>query len=50
MNGGDETWQKWPFLFFIPGPGLPDFLGTTYQNGEKIYQRTKNVPNGHTFI
>jgi hypothetical protein len=36
------------------GPGLPDFIGTTYQNGvnipndHKIYQMVKNIPNGHT--
>jgi hypothetical protein len=25
---------------------LPDFFGTTYQNGKNIYQMTKNTPTG----
>jgi hypothetical protein len=31
----------------VEAPWLPDFFGTTYQNGKKIFWMTKNVPSGH---
>jgi hypothetical protein len=28
-------------------PGLPDFFGTKYQNGEKYTKRPQNISIGH---
>jgi hypothetical protein len=41
-----------PYLFtrilstIIVCPGLPDFLGTIYQHGERYTKVPQNIPNG----
>jgi hypothetical protein len=49
-SGNPARDQERNFFFFPGRAGLPDFFGTTYQNGEKYTKLPQNIPNGHKIL